>query len=105
MYTYKGPPIYQQFHPFHYVITGDTFSLNCTATDYPGSSGITFSWYRNNDDITHLTKIIANSSSSINIQSTSQLYIEKVDSNQHTGRYICVANSETISTTTVIVES
>ena len=100
----KGPPINQQFHPFCYVITGDTFSLKCTATDNPGSQ-ITFSWYRNNEDITHLTRIIANSSSSINVQSTSQLYIDKLDSDQHSGRYICVANNRAISTTTVIVES
>ena len=105
MYSYKGPPINQQFHPLYYVITGDTFSLNCTATDIPGSSGITFSWYRNNENITHLTRIIASSSSSVNIQSTSQLYIDKLDSEQHSGRYICVANNEAISTTTVIVES
>ena len=105
MYTYKGPPINQQFHSFYYVITNDTFSLNCTATDTPGSRGITSSWYRNNEDITYLTRIISNSSSSINIQSTSQLYIDKLDSDQHSGRYICVANNEAISTTTVIVES
>ena len=105
MYAYKDPPSNQQFHPLYYVITGDTFSLNCTANDNPSSSGITFSWYRNNEDITHLTKIIANSTSSVNIQSTSQLYIDKLDSDQHSGRYICVANNKAISTTTVIVES
>ena len=105
MYTYKGSPINQQFHPFYYVITGDTFSLNCTATDIPGSRGITFSWYRNNDDTTHLTKITFNSISSQYIRSTSQLYIDKLDSDQHSGRYMCLANNEAISTTTVIVES
>ena len=100
-----GTPINQQFHPFYYVITGDTFSLNCTDTDFPGSIGITFSWYRNIEDITHLTKIIANDTTAQYIQSTSQLYIDKLDSDQHSGRYICVANNRAISTTTVIVES
>ena len=105
MYSYKGPPINQQFDPFYYVIISDTFSINCTATDNPGSIGITFLWYKNNEDVTYLTKIIANSSSSVKIQSTSQLYIDKLDSDQHSGRYICVANNRAISTTTVIVES
>ena len=104
MYTYKGPPINQQFHPFYYLITGDTFSLNCTAIGNP-SLQVTFLWYRNNEDITHLTKIIANNTTSRYIQSTSPLYIDKLDSNQHSGRYICVANNKAISTTTVIVES
>ena len=99
-----GPPIYQQFDPFYFVITGDIFSLNCTATDTPRSQ-ITFSWYRNNENITLLTRIIASSSSSVNTQTTSQLYIDKLDSDQHSGRYICVANNKAISTTTVIVES
>ena len=98
------PPINQQFHPFYFVITGDTFSLNCTATDNPGSQ-ITFSWYRNNENITHLTRKIASSSSSVKTQTTSQLYIDKLDSDQHSGRYVCVANNRAISATTVIVES
>ena len=98
----KGPLVNQSFY---YVIAGDTLALNCTATDHPGSHGITFLWYRNNEDITRLTKIIANDTTSQYIQSTSQLYINKLDSDQHSGRYICVANNRAISTTTVIVES
>ena len=100
-----GPPSFQQFDPFYYVITGDAFSLNCTATDNPNSRQITFSWYRNNKHITHITTIIASDTTSQYMKSTSQLYIDKLDSDQHSGRYICVANNRAISTTTVIVES
>ena len=104
MYVYKGSPINQQFDPFNYIIAGDTFSLNCTATDNPNAL-IIFSWYRNNEDITYLTRKIASITTSQYKQSTSQLYIDKLDSDQHSGRYICVANNRAISTTTVIVES
>ena len=101
----KGSPINQQFYPFYYVIAGDTFSVNCTASN-PQSRGETrFSWYRNSEEITNLTKIIASDVIRRVIISTSQLYIEKVDSDKHSGRYICIANGEAISTTTVIVES
>ena len=100
-----GPPINQQFNPFYYVIAGNTFSLNCTASIPQFRGGIKFSWYRNNQVVTHLTKIIATKTIRGVIISTSQLYIEKVDSDQHSGRYICLANDRAISTTTVIVES
>ena len=101
----KGSPTKQQFDTFYHLIVGDTFSLNCTATDNPNSPEITFSWYRNNEDITHLTKIVAKYKSAKYRSSTSQLYIEQLDSDKQNGRYICVANNEAISTTTVIVES
>ena len=101
----KGSPTKQQFDAFYHLIDGDTFSLNCTATDNPNSPEITFSWYRNNEDITHLTKIVAKYRTGQYRSSTSQLYIKNVYSEQHGGRYICVANNEAISTTTVIVES
>ena len=100
-----GTPINQQFDPFYYVITGDAFSLNCTATGNPNSRPITFSWYRNNKHITHITRIIANDTTSQYMKSVSQLYIGKLDSDQHSGRYMCVAKSKAISTTTVFVES
>ena len=100
-----GPPINQQFNPFYYVIAGDKFTLNCTASN-PQSRGETiFSWYRNNEETTNLTKIIARNKNRGDIISTSQLYIDKLDSDQNSGRYICLANDKAISTTTVIVES
>ena len=98
-------PTNQQFNPFYYIVAGDTFTLNCTARNPRVSRGITFSWYRNSEEITHLTKIIASDIIRDVIISTSQLYIEKVDTDQHNGRYICVANNQAISTTTVIIES
>ena len=101
----KGPPLNQQFEPFYYVIAGDTLTLNCTATNNPGSPAIIFLWYKNSEDVTHLTRKIASDTTSQYIRSTSQLYIYKLDSDQHSGRYICVANYKVISTTTVIVES
>ena len=101
----KGSPIKQQFDTFYHVIVGNTFSLNCTATVHPNAPEIRFSWYRNNEDITHLTKIVAKYRTAQYRSSTSQLYIKNVYSEQHGGRYICVANNKAISTTTVIVES
>ena len=98
-------PVNQQFDPFYYIITGDAFSLNCSATSNPNSRPITFSWYRNNKQITHITTIIANYLTSQYMKSVSQLYIDKLYSDQHSGRYICVAKSKAISTTTVFVES
>ena len=102
----KDPPTIQQLDPFYYVIAGDTFTLNCTVTDEPQSpDGIKFLWYKNSYNITSLTKVIVNDSTY-----TSQLYIEKLDSDQHSGQYMCVAYNSTTnvnatSTTTVIVES
>ena len=91
-----GPPINQQFDPFYYVIAGDTFILNCTVPDTFRNP--TFSWYRDNHDITTLTRTLASNYAS-------QLYIKKLDPDQHSGRYICAANNKAISATTVIVES
>ena len=98
-------PVNQQFDPFYYITTGDALSLNCSATGNPNSRPITFSWYRNNKQITHITTIIANYLTSQYMKSVSQLYIDKLDSDQHSGRYICVANNKAISITTVFVES
>ena len=102
----KGSPTIQQLDPFYYVIAGDTFTLNCTVTNEPQSSdGIKILWYRDNHDITSFTEVIANNSTY-----TSQLYIEELDSDQHSGQYMCVAYNSTTnvnatSTTTVVVES
>ena len=102
----KDPPTIQQLDPFYYVIAGDTFTLNCTVTDERKSpEEINFLWYKDNHNITSLTKVIVNDSTY-----TSQLYIEKLDSDQDGGRYMCVAyksttNANATSTTTVIVES
>ena len=101
----KGSPTKQQFDTFYHVIVGDTFSLNCTATVNPNAPEIRFSWYRNNENVTHLTKIVAKYRTEQYRSFTSQLYIEKVGYDQHSGRYICLANGKAISTTTVIVES
>ena len=105
MYPMLDPPTVQQFNPFYYVIAGGTFTLNCTASNSQSRGGIKFSWYLNNEDITYLTTIIANDTTPPYIVSTSQLYIEKLDFDQHSGRYLCLANNRAISTTTVIFES
>ena len=109
LYVYipsKDSPTIQQLDPFYYVIAGNAFTLNCTVTDERKSpEEIKILWYRDNHNITSLTKVIANISTY-----TSQLYIEKLDSDQHSGRYMCVAynsttNANATSTTMVIVES
>jgi len=103
--TTKDPPTIQQFDSFYYVIAGDAFTLNCIATDDPQSPDeLKFTWYQDNHNITNLATVNASKPNY-----TSQLRIEKLDSDQHSGQYSCVAyNAASISVssnTTVIVES
>ena len=83
------------------------FTLNCIATNDPQSPNkITFEWFKDG--------IKQNGSSEIKSkvldESTSQLIINKLNSDQHSGRYSCGVYNNQLSntvytTTTVIVES
>ena len=92
-----GPPKFQPFDPFHYVIVGHSFVLNCTATNDPQSpKGLTFKWYMDqnknsidNNNQWNITEHVIN-----NITVTSQLVITDLNMTQHNGTYVCeVRNS------------
>ena len=100
-----GAPTLQDLDPIHYLVTGDAFTLSCTANDDPQSpDGVNFVWYQDDNDITTTTKVIAN-----NPVYTSQLNIQQLDSDQHSGHYSCVAynhpSAYVTSSTTLIIES
>ena len=103
--TIKGLPTLYLLNPLHYLVAGDPFTLNCTAEDDPQSpNGIQFLWYRDDIDITNKTKVIPN-----NHVYTSELNLNQLDSDQHSGYYLCVAynnpSANVTSSTTLIVES
>ena len=100
-----GLPTLQDLDLIHYLVTGDAFTLSCTANDDPQSpNGVHFVWYQNDDDITSTTTVIANSP-----KYTSQLNIQQLDSDHHSGHYSCVAynhpSAYVTSSTILIVES
>ena len=101
-----GPPLIQPFDPLYFGIAGDSFTLNCTATDnFSSSNEVKFLWYQDDHNITTLTITVEAKKPNY----TSQLHIGKLDPDQHSGQYMCVAynnaSSNATSTTTVIVES
>ena len=101
----QGPPTLQDLDPIHYLVTGDAFTLSCTANNDPQSpDGVHFVWYQDDNDITSATTVIANSP-----KYTSQLNIQQLDSDHHSGHYSCVAynhpSAYVTSSTTLIVES
>ena len=103
--TIKGLPTLHLLDPLHYLVTGDPFTLNCTAEDDPQSpNGTQFLWYRDDIDITNETRVTAN-----NNVYTSQLNIHQLDSDQYSGKYLCIAynnpSANVTSSTTLIVES
>ena len=103
--TLTDPPTLQDMDPIHYLVTGDAFTLSCTATDDPQSpDGVHFVWYQDDNDITSSTKVIASSQ-----KYTSQLNIQQLDSDHHSGYYLCIAynhpSAYVTTSTTLIVES
>ena len=96
----------QQFDTLYYGIAGGPFTLNCTATDpFSSPNEVKFLWYQGDRNITNLTAMVE----AMKPNYTSQLHIEELNSDQHSGRYKCVthnnASSSAESTTTVVVES
>ena len=108
LYTYFNATTIglQPFDQLYFGIAGDPFTLNCTATDnFSSSNEVKFQWYQNDHNITNLTTMVEAKKPIY----TSQLHIGKLDPDQHSGQYMCVAynnaSSNATSTTTVIVES
>ena len=96
----------------YFVIAGDAFILNCTATnDLQSPNNLTFRWYKESIKITdetsqwNITKSFRD-----NLTVTSQIIITNLTVDQHSGAYICmVDNNENETavnqTTNIIVES
>ena len=87
------------------MIAGYPFILNCTAANDPDSPNkIEFAWYQDNKEITNLREIRINKTTNV-----SQLNIQQLDSDHHSGYYSCVAynhpSAHVNSSTTIIVES
>ena len=107
VFSVKGPPTFiQEFDPIYYVVAGDTFTLSCTANDDPQSpNGTKFLWYKDDNNITALTEVVVADKPLY----TSQLNIQQLDSDEHSGQYLCVAynnpSANVTSSTTLVVES
>ena len=110
---YIGPPILHTITPVYYVIAGDSFTLNCTATNDPQSPNeLRFRWFKEStriiNDISqwNITELSMRNTLTV----TSQVVITHLTMKQHNGKYRCfVDNFKTRAairqTTTVIVES
>ena len=108
-----GPPTLQKFSTAYYVIAGDPFILNCTATNDPQSPNeLRFRWFNESTRIDNkptqwnITELSMRNTLTV----TSQVVITHLTVEQHNGTYVCsVDNSkgilDVVETTTIIVES
>ena len=108
-----GPPTLQNFSTVYYVIAGDLFTLNCTATNDPQSNvKLRFKWKKESARIDSNPQWnITKPSSPIKILTlTSQLIITNLTVEQHNGTYTCSVDNYRDGPTvdqiiTVVVES
>ena len=110
--TAIGPPTVQEFSPVYYVIAGDPFTLNCTATNDPQSPNeLRFRWFKestridNNPSQWNITEL-----SKDPFTVTSQLVITNLTVDKHNGTYSCRVDNFRIDmavnqTTAVVIES
>ena len=106
VFTVKGPPTIQKFKQIHYLVAGDQFTLSCTANDDRDSpNGTQFVWYKDGSNITSLTKVVP----ADKLLYTSQLDIQQLNSDDHSGNYSCIAynnpSASVNTSTTLVVES
>ena len=107
-----GPPILHPVDPVYYVIAGDPFTLNCTATNDPQSPNeLRFRWFKGSTRIDdnplqwNITKLSRDPSTV-----TSQLVITNLTVDEHNGSYSCEVDNFRVETavnqnTNVVVES
>ena len=105
-YVYAGPPGLQLFNSTYYGIAGNKFTLNCVATnDVDSPNTVTYEWFKDG---------IKQNDSTVTVQqldvSTSQLVIDRPNSDQHSGNYSCgVYNNQSsnivYTNTAVVIES
>ena len=112
MKTALGPPTVQEFHRVYYVIAGDSFTLNCTATNDPQSPNeLRFRWFKesiriDNDQSQWNITELSNDPFTV----TSQLVITNLTVDKHNGTYSCRVDNFRIDmavnqTTAVVIES
>ena len=112
MITAIDPPILQKFNTVYYVVAGDLFTLNCTATNDPQSpNGLRFRWFKDStridNDQSHWN---INELSKDPFTVTSQLVISNITADEHDGVYSCQVDNFKIDNainqnTTVVIES
>ena len=103
----------QPINPVYYVIDGDPFTLNCTATNDPQSPNeLSFKWFKESTRIDNKdSQWIINEMAIENILTvTSQIVITNLTVEQHNGTYTCSVHnfkpkSAVDQTITVVVES
>ena len=107
-----GPPILQSIDLVYYVIAGNPFSLNCTATnDVQSPNYLRFRWFKESTRIVNDTSqwnITELSLDALTI--TSKLIVTLLLVEQHNGTYTCFVDNFKIrtavyQTTTIVVES
>ena len=111
--NFTGPPILQAVKPLYYVIAGNPFTLNCTATSDPQSPNeLRFRWFKestridNNPAQWNITEVLLRNALTI----TSQIVITHLTVEQHNGTYTCSVDNYSPrmavdQITSVIVES
>ena len=103
----------QPINPIYYVIAGDPFTLNCTATnDFQSPNDLNFKWFKESTKIADRdSQWMINEMATGNMLTvTSQIVITNLTVEQHNGTYTCFVHnfkSRTAvdQTTTVVVES
>ena len=88
------------------MVAGDRFTQSCTTNDDPDSpNGIQFVWYKDGSNITNSTEVVV----TYKPVYTSQLDIQQLNSDEHSGQYSCVAynnpSANVTTSTTLVVES
>ena len=107
IFLHADPPTLQPLNTTYYGITDNMFTLNCAATNDPQSpNNITFEWFKDGTKQNDSTGI---KSKMLDV-STSQLVIDELSPDQHSGHYSCgVYNNQSsnimYTNTTVIIES
>ena len=104
----------QAINPVYYVITGDPFTLNCTATNDPQSPNeLRFRWFTESIRVDHkpsrwtVTELLSLRNT---LTVISQLVITNLMVEQHNGTYTCSVDNfrpraAVDQTTTIVVES
>ena len=85
---FVGPPVIEQLDSVYYAVAGQSFTLNCSATnDVDSPNNLIFFWLKDETLINENT---------IKVSVTgSQLVIPQLDPDQHSGQYSCgVYNNE-----------
>ena len=110
--TALGPPTLQEFNRVYYVIAGNPFTLNCSATNDPQSPNeLRFRWFKestriDNDQLQWNITELSNDPSTV----TSQLVITNLTVGEHDGVYSCAVDNFKVEnavnqSTIVVIES